>query len=283
MQGRETKTDQVRYLLSAFIQSLIFLCVPPLSVQSQCFKSNTTFGDGEYISYEVSYSFGPIWVDAGLVTFSATKELYNGKESLHLKSTGKTYPSYDLFFKVRDYYDSWIDPNTFQTYEFRRYIYEGSYTLLNTLRFDPDNKRIYSNTKRNNDKVKSDSILLDQCTYDMLSAVYFTRTLDRSKFENENTVPIRVFIDDGFYSISIRSRGKEVIENSDGKKYRCIKFSAKMVRGTIFKGDEDVLVWVTDDENKVPVLIEAKILVGTIKAYLKEAKGLRNPTNSLIK
>ena len=117
----------------------------------------------------------------------------------------------------------------------------------------------------------------------MLSAVYFTRTLDLSKFEAENKVPVRVFIDDGFYNIYIRSRGKEIIENTDGKKYRCIKFSAKMVKGTIFKGDEDVMVWVTDDENRVPILIEAKILVGTVKAYLKESKGLRNPTTSLIR
>jgi hypothetical protein len=55
-----------------------------------------------------------------------------------------------------------------------------------------------------------------------------------------------------------------------------------MVQGTIFRGDEDVLVWVTDDENKIPVYIEAKILVGTVKAYLKEAKGLNNPMSALL-
>jgi hypothetical protein len=222
-------------------------------------------------------------VDAGVVTFSTKKELYNGKESIHLKSTGKTYASYDLLFKVRDYYDSWIDPNTFRTFEFRRSIFEGGYTLLNTLRFDPENKRIFSSTKRNNDNVKTDTLRTDQCTFDMLTAVYLTRTLDLSKFEVDNKVPVKVFIDDGFYSIYIRSRGKEEIENKDGKKYRCIKFSAKMVQGTIFRGDEDVMVWVTDDDNKVPILIEAKIIVGTVKAYLKEAKGLKNPSTALIK
>ena len=56
-----------------------------------------------------------------------------------------------------------------------------------------------------------------------------------------------------------------------------------MVQGTIFKGDEDVVVWVTDDGNKIPVYIEAKIIVGTIKAYLKDTKGLRHPMTSLVK
>jgi hypothetical protein len=74
-----------------------------------------------------------------------------------------------------------------------------------------------------------------------------------------------------------------VVENRDGKRYRCVKFAAKMVQGTIFRGDEDVLVWVTDDENRIPVYIEAKILVGTVKAYLKDMRGLRNPVSSLLK
>ena len=98
----------------------------------------------------------------------------------------------------------------------------------------------------------------------------------------DTKIPISVIIDDNIYPIYIRELGKEVVENQDGTKYRCIKFSAKMVQGTIFKGDEDILVWVTDDENKIPVYIEAKILVGTVKAYVKEMKGLRNPATSRI-
>jgi hypothetical protein len=73
-----------------------------------------------------------------------------------------------------------------------------------------------------------------------------------------------------------------VVENNDGKKYNCIRLSAKMVGGTIFKGDEDVLVWITDDDNHIPIYIEAKILVGTVKAYLHETKGLRNPLKALV-
>jgi hypothetical protein len=249
----------------------------------QCFKENTTFKEGESISYEVSYSLGPIWVDAGLVTFAVAKENFMGKEAYHLKSTGKTFPSYDLFFKVRDYYDSWIDPSTFNTLEFRRYIYEGDYTLVNTIRYDSSRSRIISSTKRNNNAVKTDTILSKKCTFDMLSAVYFTRTLDLGNLDTEVKIPVNVVIDDNLYDIYIRYMGREIVENTDGKKYRCIKFSAKMVEGTIFRGDEDVVVWVTDDENKIPVCIEAKILVGSVKAYLKQAKGLRNPSSALVK
>ena len=75
----------------------------------------------------------------------------------------------------------------------------------------------------------------------------------------------------------MRFLARETVEGLDGKRYKCIKFAAKMVQGTIFKGEEDVLVWVTDDGNKIPIYIEAKIIVGTVKAYLKDYKGLKNP------
>ncbi len=254
-----------------------------LIIQAQCFTGNDAFGEGEEISYTVSYNWGPVWVDAGLVTFSAGKEIFLGKPAWHLKSTGKTFRTYDLLFKVRDYYDSWVDPDTFQSVAFRRYIYEGGYTLLNTLKYDRQNQKVYSNTKTNNNPQRTDTLKILPCSFDMLAAVYYTRTLDLPNLSKDFKKQITVLIDDAYYNIYIRPIGKEIIENTDGQKYRCTKFAAKMVEGTIFRGDEDVLVWVTDDANKVPIYIEAKIIIGTVKAYLKEAKGLKNKETALIK
>jgi hypothetical protein len=222
-------------------------------------------------------------MDAGLVTFSVNKEKYLGRDAWHLKSTGKTYLTYDYFFKVRDYYDSWVDPQTFHSLEFRRYIYEGSYNLLNTISFNPNQQTAVSHTKSNNNKLRADTIRLSKCIFDMLSSVYYTRTLNLSDLKPEARIPVNVLIDDSIYTIIIRSLGKEVIENDDGKKYKCIKFTAKMVQGTIFRGNEDVLVWVTDDENKIPVYVEAKIIIGTVRAHLIDAKGLKNPISALIR
>lgn len=261
--------------------ALILILLPALT-RSQCYQGNTVFGDGEDISYTVHYNWGPIWVDAGLVTFKAKLEKKGEKQVWHLTSSGKTYPSYDVLFKVRDYYETWVDPETFHTINFKRYIYEGGYTLVNTLNFDHEKNKIYSSTKSNNNPVRFDTVAIQPCAFDMLAAVYFTRTLDMGHIPMYQKKQVSVVIDDQVYNIFIRPLAKEVVENNDGKRYHCIKLSAKMVEGTIFKGDEDVLVWITDDENHIPIYIEAKILVGTIKAYLKEAKGLRNPFKSLL-
>ncbi len=253
----------------------------PQSALPQCQPVNTTFGDGEQIRYTVSYNWGPVWVDAGLVTFSVTNESWQGKPSWHLKGTGRSFISYDILFKVRDYFDSWIDPVTFRSHDFRRMVYEGGYTLLNTLTFDYNAQKVIANTRSNNNPQRTDTLPLRSCAFDMLSAVYYTRTLDISSMAPNTTKQVKVLIDDAYFDINIRHLGKETIESTDGKRYRCVKFAARMVQGTIFKGDEDVLVWVTDDLNKVPVYIEAKIIVGTVKAYLKDAKGLRNAMSAV--
>lgn len=247
----------------------------------QCFKGNTAFTAGEKISYDISYNWGPIWVDAGLVTFSVEKEPYAGKEAWHFKSVGKTYSSYDFFFKVRDYYDSWIDPSTFKFYEFRRMVYEGGYSLVNSMVYDHRKELIYSTTKSNNNPVRFDTLKGGPCAFDMVSAVYFVRTMDLASLLKETKTPVSVLIDDNVYNIYIRFLGRDVVQNRDGKRYKCLKFSARMVEGTIFRGDEDVLVWLTDDINKIPVYIEAKILVGTVKAYLRDTKGIKAPLKTV--
>ena len=261
----------------------LFFVISLTGIKAQCYKENHVFKDGEFLSYEVSYNWGPIWVDAGLVTFSIDPDTYAGKPVWHLKSSGKTYKSYDFFFKVVDYYDAWIDQETFYTHEFRRSVYEGGYKLLNTLRYDKSGQKVYSTTKTNNNPVRFDTLKPGNCVYNPLSAVYFARTLDISSLKYDSRIPVTVLIDDSTYAIYIRYIGKEVVVNRDGKRYHCIKFAAKMVQGTIFRGNEDVLVWVTDDDNRIPVYIEAKILVGTVKAYLKDTRGLRNPQTSLLK
>jgi hypothetical protein len=261
---------------------VIIIIFSTFRVTAQCPVTNNVFGDGEQISYTVSYNWGPVWVDAGLVTFSVKGELFHGKPAWHFKGTGKSFVSYDLLFKVRDYFDSWVEPETFRSLDFRRYVYEGGYTLLNTLNFDYGSQKIIAHTKSNNNPQRTDTLKVRPCAFDMLSAIYYTRTLDFSDLHPDKKTFVTVLNDDAYYDIYLRPMGKEIIESTDGKKYRCIKFAAKMVQGTIFKGEEDVLVWVTDDTNKVPIYIEAKIIVGTIKAYLKEAKGLRNKATAVV-
>ena len=76
--------------------------------------------------------------------------------------------------------------------------------------------------------------------------------------------------------------GKEKVETKEGL-FNCIKFSPLLIEGTIFKGGEQMMVWVTDDANKIPVRVESPIIVGAVRAELHKYQGLKNPVTSKVK
>jgi len=246
------------------------------TLYAQCFEGNSAFGDGEVISYQISYNWGPIWVNCGKVKFEAAKAPYKEKTAWHLKVAGQTYPSYDGLFKVRDYYDAWVNPATLRPLESHRYVFEGKYSLQNTMLYLPDGT-VISNTIRGRKPLKIDTLKPGPCAFDMLSSVYFVRTLNLASMPLHVRHPVTVLIDDSVFTVYFRKLGTETIRNTDGNYYRCMKIAVKMVEGTVFKGNEDVMVWLTDDQNKIPIYIEAKILIGSVRAYLKETRNLMRP------
>jgi Protein of unknown function (DUF3108) len=269
----------MKHTLLTFLLSLIFGAG---HVVGQCFEKNTTFGNGEFIQYEIKYNWGLLWLNAGTASFEVDSMAIAGKPAYHFESLGKSHKAYDWFFKVRDYYDAWAFAENIHPYKFSRITSEGGNKKDNFYKFDYLNKKIYSK-RRNKEKTFShDTLTLPACTYDVLSATYATRNIDFSKMAPMDTLPIRMILDNEIFEIYIRYHGREIVKLRDGSRYRCIKFTALLVEGSIFKGGEDLTVWVSDDQNKIPVKVEAKILVGSVKVFLTEARNLRYPLRSRI-
>jgi hypothetical protein len=108
--------------------------------------------------------------------------------------------------------------------------------------------------------------------------IYYARNIDFSKNNIGDVIPIVMYLDNKIYSLTIRYLGKETIKTETGL-VACIKFNPKLIPGTMFKDGDEMTVWVSDDENKIPVLIEAPILIGQVKAKLKSATGTIAPFN----
>ncbi len=244
-------------------------------VRGQCFDTNFTFQVGEKITYQVVYNWHFIWLNAGRVEFEVKKTKFLDRDVYYFDAYGKTFKAYDFFFKVRDRFESYVDMKTLRPLWFERDTYEGGYAVHNRYIFDHRNKIIFSFTENSNKPFLLDTLPLPDCTFDVLSLTYYCRNLDFSGLKVNDTIPVSVIIDNELFNLYVRYLGKEVIETREGDKYKCIKFSALLVEGTIFKGGEDLYVWVTDDKNRIPVLVEAKILVGSVKALLDGANGLR--------
>jgi hypothetical protein len=261
--------------ISTAVSVLSWILLFTKGVFTQCEVEDPCFIPGEFIRYEVSYNLGYLWVNAGEVYFRADTLTYNDMPCWYFESYGQSYRFYDLFFKVRDRFRAKVTQNSFKPLWFQQNTYEGGYVVNNLFEFDHENNKVAVSLQNSTRPLTIDTLDLPSCTFDVLSAIYYTRNLKFEGLLPGDKLPLRFIIEGEFYDLFIRYLGKEPLKNRDGKIYDCIKFSALLVDGTIFKGGEDLFVWVTDDENKIPILAEARILVGSVKAYLTEYRNLK--------
>lgn len=257
---------------------LALISYSEIKAQNSCFRNNFAFKEGEVLKYQAYYNWGFIWLNAGFVEFKVKKSSYLTRPVYYFDAYGASHKSYDWFFKVRDHFESYLDVQTLRPLWFNQNTNEGGYEVYNRYWFDYDNKKLYKHTQNSKKPLLKDTLDLPPCTFDLISMVYYCRNLDFSNLKKGDIIPIKSIIDNEYFDLYIRYLGKEKIKTKNNIEYNCIKFSALLVEGTIFKGDEDMVVWVTDDLNRVPVLVEAKILVGSAKAVFESAEGLRNPS-----
>jgi len=255
----------------------IFLLFFSVTINAQDFTScnlvNKSTQNKEQITYKVYYTFAGAWIGAGVATFTNKLENYKGKPVYHIVGDGKTLRTYDWFFKVRDKYESYIDTSTMLPYKFVRRVNEGGYKKFNIVNFN--RKR---NSASSNDGVKK----VPPCVQDVVSSIYYARNIDFNKYKKGAKIPFSIFLDNKVYNIYIRYLGKVKLTTKHGV-FMTIKFKPLLIDGTIFEGGEKMTVWITDDDNKIPVHIETPILVGKVRIDLVKYKNLRNPTKGVLK
>lgn len=252
-------------------------------VPAQSLQNKYAFGLHETLEFTVSYHWGLIWIDAGIVDFKVSEEKHQSEKAFYFLSTGRSFRKFDWLFRVRDTFEAVTYQKDLSPVWFRRHTHEGGYFILNEYTFDHQ-KRIV--TGKNSETGKGsflDTIPFPKNSYDVLTATYAARSLDFGKLKPSDTLQMQMILDGKVFTLPIVYQGKEVIKNRDGIRYNCIKFSAILDRGTMFKAGEQLIVWVSDDKNKVPVMMEAKIRVGSIKIHLSGHENLRHPLTSLIK
>lgn len=227
---------------------------------------NTAFRAGEAVEYRIHYGM----IDAGSAVLRVEESPYKfgNREAYHIVGTGKSLGSFDWFFKVRDHYETYIDKEGMFPYRFIRNCDEGGYKINQDYTFHPD-KRAYKD-------IKGEGYMTPDFVQDMLSAYYYARTIDYSKAKIGDVFTINTLVDDEIYPLKMKYVGTEVIKVDVGK-FRCLKFAPVVQKGRVFKKEEDLTVWITDDANHLPILARAKILVGSIKMEMKSYSGLMNP------
>lgn len=238
-----------------------------------CGIHNKTTQNGEQITYYVYYSVAGIYVNAGTAIFTNSIERLNGKTVFHIVADGKTNPSYDWIYTVRDRYETYIDTSSMQPLKFIRNVNEGNYKKYENISFN----RTASTAITNEGVYKVPS-----CIQDVISAVYYARNIDFEKYSSGDRIPFKMFLDNQVYDMYVRYLGKETVRTKYGK-FRAFKFKPLLVKGNIFEGGEKMTAWVSDDENRLLVRAESPIAVGSVKIDMMSYRNLRYPLSGLKK
>ena len=243
-----------------------------MTLENDCIIENTAFKGGEKMVYKAYYNWQFVWIPAGEAEFN----IKENKDTYEITVVGKTYRSYDAFFRVRDYFHSVIDKKTMYPRYFVRIVEEGKYRKFDSLIFRQDQLTAISFNGRTRETAKRKTIIIHQCTHDLLSVLYFMRNINISNYKPGDMIPTKILFDETIYPIKVRYDGKyKDFEIKDLGTFNTIKVIPDLVTGNVFKDGNRMNVWVTNDGNKLPLLIESPLSVGSAKAVLKSYSGLR--------
>lgn len=226
------------------------------------------FSTGEWLKYKLRYGF----INAGFTTLEVKDTVYQGKNTFLIDGTGWTTGVTKFFFKVEDKYQSVVDKNTLYPYFSKRRVDEGGYKISHDV-FINQNKghvRVIDykhNTEKSFDVVKG--------VQDMISSMYFIRNTNLSNLKIGQEIAVDLFYDDQLNNFKLRFLGRETINTKFGK-IKTLMFKPFVESGRVFKDQNSVVVWVSDDENKIPIKIKADLIVGSVNAELEFFKGLSN-------
>ena len=241
------------------------------------------FKSGEYALYGAYYNWHFIWIQSGDVEFRANTIAYGKQQAWHLKAVGKTFKAYDLMYAVRDTFEVFCAFDTFQPLYSRRVLNHAKNNSVHQYSFDYPIGKIAVSIRQEDRPLYTSSIPIQENTFDLLATAYNFRKFDFNKLFVGQKVPYRMLIDRKVEDLYFRYLGKENVKTRNGKEYRCQKVSVFLLQGDFFPEGEYMKIWFTDDLNHLPVQVETKIQVGSVKAVLLEAKSMKYPLSSLIK
>jgi len=262
---------------------LAFVVTKPIQSQDfPCIIENKAFQPGEKLTYVITYNWLLVWTDVGAVEFKVADDQMFGQNVYNLKATGVTFSFYDWFFQVRDIYQSWVNPENLLPVYFHRDVDEDGYLIDIKYQYDYNEMVAYSEVEKTKTPYYRDTVAIPQCTYDVISVIYQARNIDFTNYEINERIPFKILLDNEIHEVFIRYKGKEVRRVRGVGKFNCLKFTGSLVAGDVFQGGEDLVFWVTDDKNRIPVWAESPIIVGTVKARLVGYEGLKYPLRSLV-
>ena len=246
---------------------------------SNCLIDNVSFKDNEELVYKVYYNWGIMWLSAAEVVFKV-KEKKNG---YHISAVGKTYSSYEWLYKVNDKYEVFVDKETLLPQWSIKDIKENNYTQYEKMVFNQEAGTVLSTKGKTQKDATSVTIPIKDCAHDVLSILYFVRNYPFKSFKSGQSFPMNVFLDRETNNLTAKYNGIKKKQEIKGMgKFNAYSISPGTIEGKVFEKGNTMKMFISEDANHIPLLIETKLSVGSVKVALKSYKNLRYPLASKI-
>lgn len=233
---------------------------------------NESFTAGEQLEYRAHYGF--LNIGEGIVEVSPSLYRVNNRVCYRVNVFGRTAGTFDIGYKVRDTWRSYIDTSALIPQHFYVNIQENKYRKEEHVYFDHMKKTVRSEEKNQETK----EFKIPDNVQDLISGYYFLRTINFNKLREGDTIRLAAFFDDEFYDFKVKYRGKGEVKTKFGT-IKAIQITPVMPPNQLFKDENSIRVWISDDLNKIPIKVEADMFVGAIELDLKKFKGLKHDLN----
>ena len=236
-------------------------------------QGNKTIKAGEKFVYVASYNMSGMMTQLAQVRMETSTVKTSKNMLLHLSCEATTFSKWDSYFKIRDLYESYVNPTTLKPSLYKRDILEGKYTRKEKYIFRNGGKSIVSTSKKNNQPQTKRTFNISGSSQDVVTALYKLRTIDFSGFKVGQVQLLTVVFDEKEMNVAAKYMGKETVNAGNLGKRECYKISIA-AQTQALKGTDKNIIWLTADSKKVPALIKFSIPVGTGQMTLTNASGI---------
>jgi hypothetical protein len=227
----------------------------------------------ERLVYAASYNMSGLMTQLAQVTMETETMTTSKNTFLHLSCQAATFSKWDSFFKIRDLYESYVNPTTLKPSLYKRSINEGGYTKTEKYIFKPDGRTILSTSKKKNKPETKKTFTVGNSTQDIVSIIYKLRTIDFQNYKNGQTKSFVIVFDEKEIPVLVKFMGNETVSAGNLGTKNCYKISIS-AKTDALKGKDKNLIWLTADTKKIPALIKFSIPVGTGQLTLSNATGI---------
>lgn len=260
---------------------LIFITLGFTSLKAQCRVENTYFQAGEVLQYDMYFKYGLINTKAGQSSMTIIKEQYDGKKALKMQLLGNTKGFASKIVSLSDTLSCFMTPDLIPL-AYEKHAHEsGDHTIEKaTYAYNKNTIKIKTNRVRNNTVRFDETLSSESCIYDMLSVVYYARTLNYASMKKGDKVSIAFLSGKKILNMDIEDHGIETMSANNNKKYDCIKL-VLIINDDAFENKKEAMtVYITNDSNRIPIRIDSKLKVGSTRAILKSYQGNLYPVNT---